>query len=64
MDIVADVALLADVREPRVQAHANADRPCGKRPLSLHCRLYSLVRGGKDVEEGVTLCVHLHAATL
>ncbi len=60
MDVLADIALPADVRAPGVHAHAHADRTGGQRPLALAGRLYRLGRGRERIEEGVALRVDLH----
>ena len=60
--VCAHVALVRQVRRAGVQAHAHADRPGGERTLPLGRRLERARGGGEDVEEGVPLGVHLHAA--
>jgi len=58
----AHIALIRQVRRARVQTHPHADRTGGERSLPLGRGLERLRGGGKDVEERVTLRVHLHAA--
>ena len=62
MDVLADIALPADVRAPGVQAHAHADRTGGQRLLALAGGLDRLGRGRERIEERVPLRVDLHAA--
>jgi hypothetical protein len=62
VDVLADIALPANVRPPRVHAHPHADRTDGQRPLALACGLDRLGRRRKGIKERVPLCVDLHSA--
>jgi hypothetical protein len=62
VDVLADITLAADVRAPRVQAHAHADRTRGQRPLALAGGLDRLGRRRERIKKCVPLCVDLHAA--
>ena len=63
VNVVADVALLADVRRAGVQTHTHGDRSRGERLGDVPtCSLQRAGRGGERVEEGVALSVQLDAA--
>jgi len=62
VDVDPDVALLGDERLPRVDAHANADRPLDECGLRLTGRYERVSRPREGDEEGVALSVDLDAA--
>ena len=62
VDVLADIALPADVRAPRMHAHAHGDRTCGQRLLALAGGVDRLGRRRERIKERVPLRVDLHAA--
>ncbi len=64
VDVLADVALVSDVRVPRVQAHAYADPAGGQRLLALAGGLDRFGCSRERIEEGVSLRVDLDATAL
>ena len=62
MDVDAHVALVGQQRLARVEAHADADRACGERRLTLARGRERIGRPGESDEEGVALSVDLDAA--
>jgi hypothetical protein len=61
VDVLADVTLVGDDRSPRVEAHADADRPVREPGLCLRGGPERARRRWKRVEERVALCVDLDA---
>ena len=62
VDVRADVALLGERWNARVQADADPDRACGERRVSFAGGICRAGRGRESDEEGVALRVDLDAS--